>query len=221
MITENDEKNNVYLSHIEQDGWNDVQAYQIENATAWRNIAVLAIIALVFVSIYAMYIASQDKHKTLIFEKDSVGNITTLGLATTSFNVDNKMIAHQLANFILALREVPLDVAVKRRNIDLVHKMIDPKIRTAVDQMLINQYTAAKDGQIVVEVNSIKPLSGNKSWEITWSEVASNSMNNVQAATTWSTIITFTRLDTVMPAVQIVNPIGLFITYLHPIQDLR
>ena len=211
---------NIYLNHIEQDEWNDLQAYHIESKLAWRNIAIIAIIALMLVSIYAMYLINQDKHKTLIFEKDNLGNVTALGIATKTFNVDNKMIAHQLYNFIVALREAPLDVSLKRRNIELVHKMVDPKIRDAVDKLLIEQYVKARDKQITVNVTSLKPLEGGKSWEITWQEVLMNENSGIVGTSNWSTIITFKRLDIVTPDVEIINPIGLFITYLHPAEDI-
>ncbi|MFN7094934.1 MAG: type IV secretion system protein [Burkholderiales bacterium] len=214
------QEENVYLSHIEQDAWNEIQAYHIENKSAWRNVAILAVLALVLVAVGAMYMVNQDKHKVLVFEKDSLGNITTLGLATTTFKVDNKMIAHQLANFVIALREVPLDVALKRRNIDMLHKMIEPKLQTVIDQMLIEQYTKAKDEQILVNIKSIKPLEGGKSWEISWQESPANLLNSTEGITSWSTSVTFSRLDTVDPSVQLVNPIGLFITYIHPVQDI-
>lgn len=208
--------NNVFLSHIEQDGWNDIQAYHIENESAWRNIAILTIIALVVVAIVSMYLVNQDKHKTLIYEKDSLGNITFLGLATTTFNVDNKVVAHQLANFIVALREVPTDIAVRRRNIDLVHKMIDPKMQEAVDKSIIGQYTIAHETNILVDITSVKPLEGGKTWVISWTERLSSGVT-----TNWSTTVTFKKLDTVEPNVQLINPIGLFITYIHPVEDIN
>lgn len=214
------QQKNVYLNHIEQDEWNDLQAYHIESKLAWRNIAILAIIALMMVALYAMYLINQDKHKTLIFEKDNLGNITALGLATRTFNVDNKIVAHQLYNFIVALREVPLDVSLKRRNIEIVHKMIEPKIRDAIDKLLIDQYVKARDKQITINVTSLKPLEGGKSWEIAWQESLMNEAGKVLGGSSWSTIVTFKRLDTVAPDVEIVNPIGLFITYLHPVEDI-
>lgn len=211
---------NIYLNHIEEDAWNDLQAYHIESKLAWRNIAIIAIIALMLVSIYAMYLVNQDKHKTLIFEKDNLGNITLLGIATKTFTVDNKIIAHQLYNFIVALREVPLDITLKRRNIDIIHKMIDPKIREAANRLLIEQYVKAGDKQITINVTSIKPLEGGKSWEIGWQESLINPAGNILNSSNWSTIITFKKLDIVAPDVQIINPIGLFITYLHPVEDI-
>ena len=212
---------NVYLKHISQDGWNEAQAYHIENESVWRNIAILAIVALAVVSVFAMYYVNQDKHKTLIFEKDSNGNITTLGLATKTFNVDNKIVAHQLANLVRSLREIPLDINLKRRNIDVVHKMIDPKIREQVDKMIIAQYAKVKDGQILVEINNIKPLEGGKSWQINWEEKIMNNGTIADGITTWSSVVTFKRLDSVEPNVQLVNPIGLFVTYLHPTEDIK
>jgi type IV secretory pathway TrbF-like protein len=211
---------NVYLKHISQDSWNETQAYHIENESVWRNIAILAIIALAVVSVYAMYCVNQDKHKTLIFEKDSLGNITTLGLATKTFNVDNKVVAHQLANFIRNLREIPLDINVKRRNIDMVHKMIDPKIREQVDRMIIAQY-AKTHGLILLISTNIKPLEGGVSWQVNWEERVMENGATTSGVTTWSSVIAFKRLDSLEPNVQLINPIGLFITYLHPTEDIN
>ncbi|MCE2706540.1 MAG: type IV secretion system protein [Proteobacteria bacterium] len=208
-------QSNVFLSHIEQDGWNDIQAYHIENSLAWRNIAIIAIFALVVVALVSMYLVNQDKHKTLVYEKDSTGNITFLGLATKTFNIDNKVVAHQLANFIIALREVPSDIAIRRRNIDTVHKMIDPKIQVGLDKMIIGQYTKANSNQILVDITSIKPLQGGKSWVVNWVEHVS------ELSTSWSTTVTFELLETVEPDVQLVNPIGLFVRDIHPTQDIN
>ncbi len=218
---QNLERENTYLSHIEQDGWNDIRAYHIANESAWRMVAILAIITLMFVAIYAMYIVNQDKHKTLIFEKDSLGNITTLGLASKTFNIDNKVIAHQLAGFIVALREVPKDTTLKRRNINLVHKMIVSKIRGQIDRLLIEHYTLAADKQVVVEISSIVPLEGAKSWSIHWFEEILNSNGESIKRQNFSSVVTFIKADTLDPETQLANPIGLFITYIHPVEDIH
>lgn len=214
--------NNVYLRHIEQDDWNDIQAYHIENKIAWRNIAIITILALAFVCLYAMYMVNQDKHKTVVFEKDALGNITALGLATKTYNVDNKMVAHQIVNFITALREVSAEVSIRRRNIELVHSMIDPNIQTKIDQMIINQYRGAGTGEIIVKINQIKPLQGSNSWDINWSETVTNSGDaNPEQTHNFSSTINFKLLDSIDPKVQVINPIGLFVTYIHPTQDIN
>jgi type IV secretory pathway TrbF-like protein len=212
---------NTYLNQLEEDGWNDIRAYHIASESAWRIVAILAIITLAVVAVYAMYVVNLDKHKTLIFEKDSQGNITTLGLASKTFNVDNKIIAHQLANFILALREVPREPTLKRRNIDQVHKMIDSKIRERVDQLLINQYTGAVDKQIMVQIKSIVPLKEGKSWSLHWLEETQGSNGEVIKQQNFSTIVTFVQASSVDPVIQLANPIGLFITYVYPAQDIQ
>ena len=210
---------NVYLNHLEQDEWNDIRAYHIENESAWRFVEILAIVMLMLVAVYAMYSVNQDRHKIVVFEKDSLGNITTLGLATKSFAVDNKVIAQQLANFIYALREVPQDTNYKRRNIELVHNMTDPKIRAQIDNLLITQYTAAQNKAIIVDINSVKPLEGGTSWSINWREGETLDNGSIKYHY-WSSVITFKRMDNVNPAVQMINPTGLFITYLHPVEDV-
>ena len=214
-------KQNVYLHQLEKDGWNDVQAYHIENESAWRSVAIIAIFALLIVSIFAIYMVNQDKHKVLVFEKDSLGNITTLGLASKTINVDNKIIAHQLANFIIALREVPKDAALKRRNIDIVHKMTDPAIKTQIDQMFIIEYSKYVDSVITVNLNQIKPLESGKSWEISWNEQEVLADGSAGKTTNYSSVISFIRKDSLDTKTQLVNPIGLLITYIHPVEDIN
>ena len=213
--------NNVFLHQLERDGWNDIQAYHIENESAWRTVAIIAILALVIVSIFAIYMVNQDKHKVLVFEKDSAGNITTLGLASKTVNVDNKIIAHQLANFIVALREVPKDTILKRRNIDIIHKMIDPAIKPEIDQMLITQYSKYVDNVIAVNLTQIKPLESAKSWEVSWSEEEILADGSTGKTTNFSSVVSFVRKDNVDTKEQLINPIGLYITYIHPAEDIN
>lgn len=210
---------NVYLTHIAKDEWNDVQAYHIETSNAWRFVALIAIIALAIVSVVAMCMVNQDKHKTLVFERDSLGNLSALGLATKTLSIDNKVVAHQLANFITAIREVPQDVAIKRRNINIVHKMADTKLHDILDKMFVARYTNAGDGQVLVVINNIKPLEGGKSWEIRWHE---ESLPNISAksVTNWSSVVSFKHLDIIDPDVQLINPAGIFISYFHPVEDI-
>jgi type IV secretory pathway TrbF-like protein len=214
---------NTFLNQIDEDGWNDIQAYHIENASVWRKLAVMAIVSQLIVAIICMYLVNQDKHKVLVFEKNSTGNLQILGVATKTINADNRIIAHQLDTFIIALREVPLDVNVKRRNIDIVHKMTDPKIRSQVDKLIIDQYTKAKTDVINVDVQNVKPIEGGKSWEVIWTErVPNNSPNSSsEPITHWSAIVTYKKLDVTDPATQIINPVGLFITYINPSQDIN
>ncbi|MFN8770216.1 MAG: type IV secretion system protein [Neisseriaceae bacterium] len=209
------DKDNVFLSHIEKDGWNELHAYHIEKEVAWRNIAIIAIVALAIVSIVSMYLVNQDKHKTLVFERNSLGNMTLLGIADKTFNIDNKMVAHQLANFIIAFREVSHDLTIRRRNIDLVHKMIDSKIQQAIDKKILEQYKKAGNGEILVDIKSVKPLPGGKSWVVNWIEHLDS-----QTDSNWSTTVSFERLDNININIQLVNPIGLFITYINPIEDI-
>jgi len=227
---------NVYLTHIAKNKWNDIQAYHIESANAWRFVALIAIVALVIIAFVAMYMINQDKHKILVFERDNLGNLSALGLATKTLNIDNRIVAHQLANFITAIREVPQDVAIKRRNINIVHKMSDSKLHEALDKMFITRYSQAVDGQVLVGIDNIKPLEGGKSWEIRWHEnSAVGSTGSTEAAETsevrvtkslgrdfsnWSAVVTFKRLEILTPEVQLINPAGIFVTYFHPVEDI-
>lgn len=218
MITED---KNVYLHHIEQDSWNELHAYHIENQAMWRNLAILAIIALVTTAIYAMYVVNQDKHKIIVFEKDGLGNISALGIATNTLKIDNRIIAHQLVNFVLGLEEVPQDINIKRRNITLVHTMIDPKLKRQMDTMIINQYNRAKDGTVNVVINSVRPLEGGRSWQLVWVEkIYDSSGTNIVKTNHFSAIITFKQVNLAKIEDQLINPAGIYITYFNLVEDI-
>ena len=219
----NNTLDNPILAHLEQDAWNNTQAYFLENESVWRKVAILAIVGIVVVSIFAMYMVNQDKHKVVVFEKDSLGNIQTLGLATTSFSIDNKIIAHQLDQFITDLREVPIDRMVKRRNIDVVHSMVDARIKSSIDQMIVDQYSRIKDANssISVEVNNIKPIEGGRSWEVRWTEKINGNSADGKQITHWDTTVTFKRANSADPTTQMRNPAGLQITNINPTQDVN
>ena len=215
MNKKSNHASNTFLKHIEQDEWNDIQAYHIEQQNMWRNIAFISIFALMLVSVCAMYFVNQDKHKTLVFEKDGIGNITFLGIANKTFDIDNKIIAHQLANFIISLREIPKDIFLRRRNIDVIHKMIDAKLQTEIDKNIIDGYTRANGNNVFVEISSIIPLNKGKSWIIHWSEIIEG-----VSTTHWGATLTFDRLDTVSPDIQMVNPTGIIITDVNVSEDV-
>ena len=207
---------NVFLKHIEEDHWHDIRAYHLHNEIIWRNISIIMLILLVIITITSMYFVNQDKHKTLIYEKDDRGNLTLLGISNKTFNIDNKIIAQQLANFIISLREVSVDINLRRRNIKLVHSFIEPKLIDVVNKMIIEQYKHIKEASISVELISIKPLEGNNSWMISWKEVS-----NKNELSYWSTTITFKRTDILDNTMQIYNPTGLIITYINPVMDIN
>lgn len=217
----NASQQNSYLASIERDSWLDINSIYIERASAWRNLAILAILVALIVSLTALYFINQDKHKVVVFERDSVGNLTALGLASKTMNVDNKMIAHSLVNFVIALREVPPGVNLKRRNIDIVHKMIDPNYIGSIDKLIINQYTIANELNVVVKITSIKPLANTNSWQINWQEDTLNPDGSSASAVAYSSSIHFKLLPVNDTDTQIINPIGLFVDYIDPVQDIN
>lgn len=207
---------NSFLKHIEEDHWHDIRVYHVENEIIWRNAAIIMLFMLVSVVIIAMYFVNEDKHKTIVYEKDDRGNLTLLGIASKTFNIDNKIVAQQLATFIVALREVSLDNNLRRRNIKLVHSFVDAKLIPMINKMILEQYNKARDDILYIELISIKPLVGNKSWVISWKEA-----NNKNEVSYWSTTLTFIRVDSVDQNIQFYNPTGLVIKYINPVMDIN
>ena len=213
--------NNSFLKNIENDYWFDSRAYHIENEVFWRRIALICVCLSVVIIFVSMYYINQDKHKVIVYEKNSLGDLTLLGLASKSLKVDNKVIAHQLANFIIALREAPMDIDLKKRNIEIVHKMIFPKMTNTVDQLIINQYKLALNGKINITINKIKPFESGNSWVVNWVEHHTLQDGTNLKPKNFSSIISFKINEDVDYKVQLINPIGIFITYVFPVEDFN
>ena len=215
------EETNTYLENIEYKGFSDLRAYHIANERSWRLLALVAILAMSFVSAYAIYTINQDKHKVIVFERDSDNNLIALGIAARSLKVDNKLIAHQLAIFINALREVPLDNNLKKRNINIVHKMVLSKLKNQLDNMLIKSYTDNHDKVVNVIIDRILPLQGNKSWSIHWHEETYNYSGELLNKTSYSSIISYIFENNTDMETNLINPLGMFINYINPVQDIN
>ena len=213
--------NNSFLKNIENDYWFDSRAYHIENEIFWKRIAFICVFITVTIILISTYYVNQDKHKVIVYEKNSLGDLTLLGLASETLKVDNKIIAHQIANFITALREVPSDINLKKRNIDIVHKMIVSRMFTNIDQLIINQYKLAYNGKISIVINKIKPFEGGRSWIVNWMEYQTLQDGTILKPKNFSSVVSFTRNENIDYKLQLVNPIGLFITYIFPVEDFN
>lgn len=212
---------NSYLAHIEQSSWNDIQAYHLTKEATWKILAIISVIALAIVATISILLINQNKHKVLVFEKDSLGNLTTLGIATKTFNIDNKVIAHQIANFIIAIREVPKELSMKKRNINLVHSMVAAANVEYFDKLIINQYHNANGRQITITINRIKPIIKDKSWEVNWQEKIDNE-HDINQMRYFSANISFNLTTDILDSeIQLLNPTGILISYFNPVADIN
>lgn len=219
--TANEQVKNSYLAHIEQASWNDIQAYHLTKEITWKILAIISVISLLIVSIVSIILINQNKHKVLVFEKDNLGNLSTLGIATKTLSIDNKILAHQLANFIIAIREVPKELSIKKRNISLVHSMVAMANIEYFDKLIINQYHSASGRGVVVTINRIKPIIKDKSWEVNWQEKIDNDrgINDIKY---FSANIVFSLATEVLyPEIQLLNPTGILISYFNPVADIN
>lgn len=212
---------NTFLESIEYKGFSDLRAYHIANERSWRFFAFIAIFAMIIVSAYAIYTINQDKHKVIVFERDNDNSLIALGIASKSLKADNKLLAHQLALFISALREVPLDNYIKKRNINTIHKMVIPKIKNQLDNMLIKSYSENRDKAVNVVIDRILPLQGNKSWSIHWHEETYSTSGELLNSASYSSIVSYVFEQSMDTETNLINPLGMFINYINPTQDIN
>jgi type IV secretory pathway TrbF-like protein len=212
---------NIFLHNLENGSWNDLRSYHRANEGRWRIIAIITIITMGIVSIASMIMINQDKHKVIVFTQDGLGNLTLLGMASKTLTIDNKIVAHQLVNFIYALREAPADLDLKKRNINLIKNMIMPQLNKSIDKLLINQYLKAGRGKIFVTIKQIKPFENEKSWLISWQEQLYSPEGNLMKQQNYSSVVSFQHNSNIDNQMQLINPVGLFVSYINPVEDVN
>ena len=96
--------------------------------------------------------------------------VMPFGIPNRELNVDNGMIANQLAVFVENLRQVPSSEAQRKRFENQVKMMSTPSLFTSkLLPMLTDEYTSMGSGEQLVEIKTILPM-GKNLWEVEWVE---------------------------------------------------
>lgn len=179
------------------------------NTASWKFIAWFSNVVTVIAVVGCIYAANLPNVVPFIFKEDGSGGLTAMGIADQEMHINQKMIANQIASFIIGLREVPTSVDIKKRYVTRVQMMsTQPLFHNVLAKMLKESYTKAGNNEIFVTIKSIIPLSKN-TWELNWTETGTNDSKLGEYKATLSIELSkeFKNSSSL-----IYNPIGLVIT---------
>lgn len=165
-------KDNPYFKELS--GFRDLRANDKVTRAALTNIIYFLLLVILVLVIGITIIGTQSKIKTMVFMSDSKGALAYGGFAEDKLKITSPMIANQLADYLIALRQIPQDMDLKNAYLLRVKAMSTPELfNSSIIPMIKQRYANLKGNTIKVTVHSILPI-GKYSWQIDWDEVSGN-----------------------------------------------
>lgn len=207
--------NNPYFSEIK--GYLDQRDYFKSVAATWRTLCfVLALITLIAVS-GGIWIGSKSKFVPMVFYTDSSGSMQFGGIASDNLRITNSMVANQISDYLIAARQVPVDMDIKSQYLDKVKMMSNNQVyENIVLPMITDRYVQNVGQTIKVKIRNVIPIS-KTAYEIDWEELKAGKLIGKFKST-----ISFTmNSDFSDPAVALNDPLGIVINDININQEVQ
>ncbi|MCC2645156.1 MAG: conjugal transfer protein TrbF, partial [Burkholderiales bacterium] len=152
----------------------------------------------------------------MVYMADSKGGLTYSGVVTDVLRITQPMLANQLKDYIIDLRQIPQDIELKDQYMRKVKMMSTPDLFTnSVIPMIKNRYTANEGKTLKVTIKNILPISKN-TWQIDWEEQVGD-----MPADRFKGTVTFTlNQDIVDPAILLYDPLGIVVSDININQEI-
>lgn len=201
---------NPYLNNRKD--WNEVYAKEKANAAMWRMFGLINMCITTLAVGGIIYTAQLPSVVPFLFKEDASGGITALGIPTSELKVDNRILANQLATFIVALRQVPNSNEIRSNYVHQVKMMSSANLfSSSLAPMLKEQYVAMSSGTITIKITTILPIAKD-TWEIDWVE-----NKNGVSSSKYKATLNFIRVSVLSkdPYELIWNPLGIIVKDLN------
>ncbi|MCX8515283.1 MAG: VirB8/TrbF family protein [Burkholderiales bacterium] len=203
----NNEIENPYFNN--RKGFTDRLDAERANTASWKFIAWFSNLITIIAVIGCIYAANLPDIVPFIFKEDGSGGLTAMGIASQEMHVNKQMVANQIGLFLIALREVPASVEIKKRYVTRVQMMSTQQLfHNVLAKMLKESYLRVGNGEVFITLKSIIPITKN-TWELDWTEAGANgnSLGEYKATLTIELSKEFKNSSAL-----IYNPIGLVVT---------
>jgi type IV secretion system protein TrbF len=205
---------NPYLAA--RSAWDERYGDLISRAKHWRSIAFVAMTVAVLAVCGLIIAVRQARLVPFVIAVSDLGRPIASGVATPEmYKVEERVMKATVADFVTAWRSVTLDWTFQKAQIDKVFAEIGQGSRAQV--AIQDWYRSdppqkrAQEGTVEVEIQSVLG-SGDKSWEVQWTETKRLENGQLQGKETYRGILTVAvnpphNEDEVRQ-----NPLGVFVT---------
>ena len=208
---------NPYFNEIK--GYLDIRSADRANAAMWRMIAfILSFITLLAVS-GMIWLSSQSKFIPMVFYTDQNGAMGFGGIANQRLKITQPMIANQLKDYIIDLRQLPLDDDLRNQYLRQVKMMTVPDLfNNTLVPAIMERYKSNVGRSIKVNITNVYPVNkGQTTWTVEWDEtVGSTTIGSFKGS------ISFTLDSTIVdPLILLYDPLGMVINDVNINQEVQ
>ncbi len=164
-----------------------------------------------------IFIGSKSKFVPMVFIADSHGGLVYSGVVTDTLKINQPMLANQLADYIVSLRQIPQDMELKNQYMRKVKMMSTADLFTnTVIPMIQDRYMANVGKTVKISVKNIIPI-GKSTWQLDWEEKIGELPANRFKGT-----LTFTLNPKIVdPAVLLYDPLGIVVSDININQEVN
>lgn len=194
--------------------WNERYASYIASANNWRIMALCSVVTSMILAGGMVYLAGQHKVVPYAVEYNDRHEVTRVTRADVAMTPSQQNIAAALGEWVRGARAVYVDNRAMKTFIDKTYSMTYPD--SACYQMLAtyhkqnNPYQRAQNETVEVEVNSVMPVSGSKTWQIDWLETVKQRSGKVLSTKQYQAMITTVIAPSTTEQQIMVNPQGIY-----------
>ena len=153
--------------------WNERYGSYIKQAANWRMFAFMSTLIAMGAVAGLVYIGSQSKVTPYIIEVDKLGNIAKIGKVAPSNGIDERVVKHTLADFVINFRTVYPDPQIQKQHIYQAYNYLlktDPTYRVITEYYKSHSpFERMQKERAGVKIRSILKMSDN-TYQIDWTE---------------------------------------------------
>lgn len=215
MAKNQDSINNPYFNEMK--GYVDQRDSLKASVNSWKTVALLTSVVSIFAVSGMIYIGAKSKFIPMVFYTDTSGAMQFGGLASDNLRITQPMIANQLAEYVISLRQIPLDLEIKTEYLNKLKMMSNSKIYSdVIYPMVKDRYVSNVDKTIKVKIRNVIPI-GKSTYQIDWDEtMGQRIIGKYKSSITFSMNNNFTD-----PAVALYDPLGIVVNDVNINQEVE
>ncbi|ATS24836.1 type IV secretory pathway, TrbF protein [Xanthomonas citri pv. fuscans] len=194
-------------------GWTDKLEKSESDKRAWRWAAVGGYALSVLLAGGLVALSNRPPPKPLIARINTDGAPQVVGYASPNYKPGPAEIRYFLKHWVELVRTVPLDPVVVKSAWNEAYSFMTPASANKLNaEARVPGSTMSKVGQetVTTQVTSVVPVSAD-SYQVRWVETSFTDQGQVKERATWTSTFTI-KQSTPDPKIELVNPLGLFIT---------
>lgn len=177
----------------------ELMGYTVHKERSARLLAILAAVTTLFSMIYAMNASSELQKVPFVILKDSLGNLTPLGVATgiadPDLKADQRVVVSELSKYTKDIHTITNNQSMMVDNIKTLLLMTAPEAQQKAKNILYTQYLDSKGYEIEVVPTQFIPIPNVKNgWKINWKEnkyINNSDYSKPQETSYWEAQVTF------------------------------